>query len=188
MRVIVPYQNSWPSEFAEIAARLRRGLGDLALRIDHIGSTSVSGLAAKNKIDIQITVAALDRELLSAILALGYFQPEGVMRDHRPPMAEGPDTDWEKWYFRPPPGQRPTNIHVRVQGRANQRYALLFRDYLRTHPAMAEAYAELKRRLAQNLADPRTYPEVKDPAVDLIYLAAEDWAAATGWQPGPPDT
>lgn len=49
------------------------------------------------------------------------------------------------------------------------------------------AYAELKRRLAANLADPRTYPDVKDPAVDLIYLAAEEWAAATGWEPGPSD-
>jgi GrpB-like predicted nucleotidyltransferase (UPF0157 family) len=74
-----------------------------------------------------------------------------------------------------------------VQGRANQRYALLFRDYLRAHPATAAAYAELKRRLAQHLADPQTYPEVKDPAVDLIYFAAEDWAVATHWQPGPSD-
>jgi GrpB-like predicted nucleotidyltransferase (UPF0157 family) len=76
---------------------------------------------------------------------------------------------------------------VRVQGRPNQRYALLFRDYLRLHPASAGAYAELKRRLAQHLADPQTYPDVKDPAVDLIYFAAEAWAAATGWQPGPSD-
>ncbi len=76
---------------------------------------------------------------------------------------------------------------MRRQGRANQRYALLFRDYLRAHPATAEAYAELKRRLAQYLADPKMYPEVKDPAVDLIYLAAEDWAAATNWQAGPSD-
>lgn len=51
----------------------------------------------------------------------------------------------------------------------------------------AAAYAELKRRLAQHLADPGMYPEVKDPAVDLIYLAAEDWARAAGWQPGPSD-
>jgi len=89
--------------------------------------------------------------------------------------------------FLPPPGQRRTHTHVRMQGRANQQYALLFRDYLRAHPATAEAYAELKRRLAQHLADPQTYPEVKDPAVDLIYLAAEHWAATTHWQPGPSD-
>ena len=57
----------------------------------------------------------------------------------------------------------------------------------RAHLATAESYAELKRCLAQDLADPLTYPDVKDPAVDMIYLAAEEWAAATHWQPGPSD-
>ncbi len=184
---IIAYQEKWPAEFKTIASRLRQGLGRLAVRIDHIGSTSVPGLAAKDIIDIQITVAALDREVVEALTALGYSQPEGIWSDHRPPHAAGSEEDWQKLYFRPPQGQRRTNTHVRMQGRANQRYALLFRDYLRTHPATAEAYAELKRRLAQNLHDPETYPDVKDPAVDLIYLAAEDWARAAGWQPGPPD-
>jgi GrpB-like predicted nucleotidyltransferase (UPF0157 family) len=188
MRVeIVPYRDSWPLEFQTIATTLRQGLGEKALRIDHIGSTSVAGLAAKDVIDIQITVATLDQGLLSAMQVLGYTQPEGIWRDHRPAGVEGPETEWDKWYFRPPAGQRRTHTHVRVVGRLNQRYPLLFRDYLRAHPATAESYAELKRRLAQSLADPLTYPGVKDPAVDLIYLAAEEWAAATHWQPGPPD-
>ncbi len=184
---IIPYQSSWIADFREIAVRLRHGLGDLAVRIDHIGSTSVPGLAAKDVIDVQITAAAFTPELLQAMTTLGYTQPEGVWRDHRPAHAPGPDTDWEKWFFNPPAGQRRTNTHVRIAGRANQRYALLFRDYLRAHPATAEAYAELKRRLAQNLADADTYPEVKDPAVDLIYLAAEEWASVTHWQIGPSD-
>jgi len=64
---------------------------------------------------------------------------------------------------------------------------ILFRDYLRAHPETAEAYAELKRRLAEHLADPKTYPEVKDPAVDLIFFAAEAWTKVTGWHPGLPD-
>lgn len=51
---IIPYQDSWPSDFREIALRLRQGLVGLAFRIDHIGSTSVSGLAAKDVIDTQI--------------------------------------------------------------------------------------------------------------------------------------
>jgi GrpB-like predicted nucleotidyltransferase (UPF0157 family) len=65
--------------------------------------------------------------------------------------------------------------------------SLLFRDYLRTHPATAQAYAELKQRLAEHLADPQMYPQVKDPAVYLIYLAAQDWAQITGWEPEPTD-
>ena len=184
---IIPYQDRWPAEFQAIAAHLRRALGELALRIDHIGSTSVPGLPAKDVIDIQITVAALTEPVQSAMATAGYTLEQGPYRDHRPPNAVGPDTEWDKWRFSPPTGQRRTHTHMRVQGRANQRYPLLFRDYLRTHPATAQAYAELKRRLAQHLADPRMYPEVKDPAVDLIYLAAEEWAAATLWQPGPPD-
>lgn len=117
----------------------------------------------------------------------GYVRLGEIGKDHAPAGAAGRDTDWEKWYFTAPDSHRRTNTHVRVAGSANQRYALLFRDYLRTHPATTVAYAELKRRLASGLADPGEYPDVKDPAVDLIYLAAEDWAKATGWQPGPPD-
>jgi len=184
---IVPYQANWPSDFHNIASTLRRGLAELAIRIDHIGSTSVAGLAAKDVIDIQITVAALDEKLMLAMLAMGYSQPEGIWRDHRPANAQGADFEWEKWFFNAPPGQRRTNTHVRVDGRSNQRFALLFRDYLRMHSATADAYAELKRRLAMYLADQSTYPEVKDPAVDLIYLAAEEWATITHWQPGKSD-
>jgi GrpB-like predicted nucleotidyltransferase (UPF0157 family) len=184
---IVPDKESWPVEFQAIAERLRESLGDLASRIDHIGSTAVPGLAAKDVIDIQVTVAALNERVRSALTDLGYTQPEGIWRDHRPPGFDGEEIHFEKWVFRSPEGQRPTNTHVRVQGRFNQRYALLFRDYLRSHPQTAQAYAELKRRLAKHLADPQMYPDVKDPAVDLIYLAAEDWAAAVSWQPGPSD-
>jgi len=184
---IVPYKLSWSAEFQEIAQIIRQALGDLALRIDHIGSTSVPGLSAKDVIDIQITVTALDESVIAGMKRIGYTQPDGVWRDHVPPNFVGPEAEWEKLYFRPPPGQRRTHTHVRALGRANQRYALLFRDYLCAHPAMAEAYAELKRRLAQHLADPNIYPDVKDPAVDLIYFAAEDWAEATNWQPGPSD-
>ena len=184
MPEIIEYQECWPIEFQAIASHLRHGLGSIAIRIDHIGSTAVPGLAAKNIIDVQISVASLDEERISAITALGYSLFEAVTRDHRPPGAVGPESDWEKRFFLQPTGRRRTNVHLRVQGRPNQRYALLFRDYLRTHPATADAYAELKRRLFQNLADPKTYPDVKDPAVDLIYLAAEEWALATGWEPG----
>lgn len=184
---IVDYKDNWPVEFREIAARLRAGLGPLALRIDHIGSTSVPGLPAKDVIDIQITVAALDERITAVMMALGYIAPEKRYRDHVPPTADSTETEWEKMFFHPPPGQRRTHTHVRVLGRANQRYPLLFRDYLRAHPATAAAYAQVKRQLAAGLADPNTYPEVKEPSVDLIYFAAEEWAQAIHWEPGPSD-
>jgi len=184
---IVAYKPGWPGVFFQFGTILRQGLGYLALRIDHIGSTSVPGLAAKDIIDIQITVAALNPEAEQAMLALGYTRMQQVWRDHQPAQAAGGEEEWRKWYFRQPPHQRPTHIHMRVLGHPNQRYPLLFRDYLRSHPATVEAYAELKRRLAQNLADTETYPDVKDPAVDLIYLAAEEWAVTVHWVPGVSD-
>lgn len=184
---IVPYQARWPGEFQLLARVLRTKLGPLALRIDHIGSTAVPGLAAKDVIDLQISVAGLDERVLVALQDLGYTRVQTISRDHLPPGGVELAAEWEKWFFRPPPGQRRTNTHVRVMGRANQRYPLLFRDYLRSHPATADAYAELKRQLAVSLSDPETYPDVKDPAVDLIYLAAEEWAATARWTPGAPD-
>jgi GrpB-like predicted nucleotidyltransferase (UPF0157 family) len=144
----------------------------------------VAGLDAKDRIDIQVTVATLDDA--NPLGGAGY-EDFAICADHRPPNAGGPDEDWTKRLFNPPSTERRANIHVRVDGRANQRYALLFRDYLRTHPAAAEAYAELKRRLAAELRNVGVYADVKDPACDLIIVAAEDWAEATGWQPGPSD-
>ena len=186
MVTILPYNSTWLDEFRSIASQLRHALIDLALRIDHIGSTSVPALDAKDLIDIQVTVAGLDPPVENALTHIGYTRLE-ILADHPPFCLDSQADQWAKWYFNPPEGQRPTNLHVRVDGRANQRYPLLFRDYLRTHPASSAAYAELKRRLAQNLADIDTYPDVKDPAVDLIYFAAQDWAAATSWHPGPSD-
>lgn len=184
---IVPYRESWPREFAELAGRLRRACGDMARRIDHIGSTSVPGLAAKDVIDVQITVRALDDLVGAALASLGYVRWGSVGRDHRPPEAIGPESDWQKLLFVQPPGQRRTNVHVRVDGRPNQRYPLLFRGYLRAHPASAEAYARLKLELARILDDIGTYADVKDPACDLIAIAAEDWAKETHWEPDPSD-
>ena len=184
---VIPYQERWSDEFELIASFLRTGLGSLALRIDHIGSTAVPGLAAKDVIDIQITVARMGEETIEAMTRLGYNLVGGITQDHLPPGMACSTWDWEKLFFHPPLGQRRTHTHVREQRRANQLYPLLFRDYLRAHPTAAQAYAELKRRLAAQLADPGTYPDVKDPAVDLIYYAAREWAEYTGWNPGSSD-
>jgi GrpB-like predicted nucleotidyltransferase (UPF0157 family) len=177
---IVEPKASWPAEFATISTSIREALGPLALRVDHIGSTSVPGLPAKDVIDVQVTVAALDRERLARVLVRAGFVDQAIANDHRPPGATGPDDDWRKLFFQAGSG-RPVNVHVRVAGRPNQRYPLLFRDYLRAHPESAAAYASLKRALAALGIDRGVYADVKDPACDLIYIAAEDWAAQTGW-------
>jgi GrpB-like predicted nucleotidyltransferase (UPF0157 family) len=182
---IVPHRPSWSVEFQEIAAALRAGIGEMALRVDHIGSTSVPHLCAKDIIDVQVTVAKLDGGIAERLRHLGFVQRPEIEGDHVPPGYAGPEGDWAKLFFVQPNGQRRVNVHVRQSGRANQRYALLFRDYLVAHPSTAAAYGELKQRLAGSLDSEDAYADVKDPAVDLIYFAAEEWAFHSHWQPYP---
>ena len=179
----------WGWEFAAIGEELRRHLGDLAVRIDHIGSTAVPGLAAKDVLDVQVTVADENKlDLVCERLAPHAWERRPYERDHVVPGLPIDAREWTKRLLREPAGRRAVNLHVRVFGRANQRYPLLFRDYLRAHPATAAAYAEAKRRLAELAAgDVVRYADAKDPVVDLIYLPAEEWAGRTCWAPGPSD-
>ncbi len=182
MLKIVPYQPAWRDEFLVIGRALRQALGDLALCIDHIGSTSVPGLAAKDIIDIQVTVASLDPAVEQAFNRVGYTRLENITQDHLPPGSAGLADDWVKWLFRPPGDQRLANVHVRLQGRPNQRYALLFRDYLRAHPEAAQAYVQVKEALVKYHADDAdAYYAVKDPVCDLIIGGAEEWVLRVGW-------
>ena len=102
---IIEYQKSWPIEFKDIGNALRNRLGNLALRIDHIGSTSVPGLAAKDIIDIQVTAAVLDDTVNKAMISMGYTRLEGIVRDHYPPLVTGTEEEWLKWFFNPPERQ-----------------------------------------------------------------------------------
>ena len=99
------YSAAWVSEFQELGAQLREALGDVALRIDHIGSTSVEGLAAKPVIDLQISVRKLDPvdPFLEPMESLGY-----VWKKENPEKT--------KRYFREGSGRRRTHIHVRRAG------------------------------------------------------------------------
>lgn len=186
--IIVPYRPVWQQEFRQLGGILWNGLLELALRIDHIGSTAVPGLAAKDRIDIQVTVAALAPEVEAALNTIGYRRLKQLVSDHQPPGYTTDPQEWAKWVFEPPSGQRPTNLHVRVAGRANQRYPLLFRDFLRLHPTAALAYGEAKRALAaRHPNDKEAYYAVKDPVCDIIMAGAEAWAEAIHWEPPPSD-
>jgi GrpB-like predicted nucleotidyltransferase (UPF0157 family) len=182
---IVDYDPTWPDQFEQLAVALRRQLGDPVLAIDHIGSTSVPGLAAKDVIDLQVTVASLaDADRLAPGFGQAGYAAAPYRHDHRPAGDTGDPGLWEKRLWQSPPGARRVNVHVRVAGWPNQRYALLFRDYLRAHPRAAAAYARLKRVLAEHLGDDLgAYTELKDPACDLIIAAAEAWTAGRGGIP-----
>lgn len=188
MITIVPYQSKWLNEFHEIGKGLHAELGSLALRIDHIGSTSVPDLAAKDRIDIQVTVAGLTPEVEQALNRAGFIRNEEINEDHLPPGVLEATDQWKKWFFSPTQAKRLVNLHVRIIGNPNQRYPLLFRDYLRATPLSAQAYARVKMALAHYHPDDiYAYCEIKDPVCDLIIEAAEVWAKTNNWQPGPSD-
>jgi GrpB-like predicted nucleotidyltransferase (UPF0157 family) len=182
--VVQPYSERWPAEFATVYGLLREALGDVAERVDHIGSTSVPGLAAKDVIDVQVGVAHLeDPRLVPAFEQLGATATD-ITTDHVPPGDQGGPSGWEKRYFRPPASWRPTHLHVRATDRSNFRYALLFRDYLRHSTTAAAAYAQVKVALARlHPDDVDAYYDVKDPVCDLIMDAAERWATEVTWSP-----
>jgi GrpB-like predicted nucleotidyltransferase (UPF0157 family) len=176
IRVVV-YDPEWPTLFVERAAALRAALGEVALRIDHIGSTAVPGLAAKPIIDIQISVASF--EPLDAFRVpferLGY-------------VFRVDNQEQTKRYFREPPGSRRTHIHVRRAGSFSEQLALLFRDFMRTHPDWANRYGELKIALADGHArDRERYTDQKRPFTWESLAEADEWAQQTGWLPGPSD-
>lgn len=175
----------WPVEFSQIQRELRVALGEDAERIDHIGSTSVPRLPSKDVIDVQVTVeneAMIDR--VASTLERRGWRRHLSADDHIVPGLPTDPSEWAKALFSEPEGGRRANVHVRVAGRANQRYALIFRDYLLVHPDAAAAYAEVKRGLAVLAPSGGVYADAKDPACDLIYQAAEVWATDTGWEPG----
>src|SRR5262249_13114688 len=174
---IVPYDSEWPRRFSAVGAGLRAALGSVAIRIDHIGSTSVPGLAAKPIIDVQVSVASLEPvDIFRLPLeSLGLvFRPDNAERTKR--------------YFREAPGSPRTHIHVRRAGSWAEQFALLFRDYLRSHPDECDRYADLKRRRADAYAHDRLgYTEAKVPFIWEIMFRADRWSQHVGWAPGPSD-
>jgi GrpB-like predicted nucleotidyltransferase (UPF0157 family) len=183
---VVPYDEAWPRWGAAELANLTAALGDLVLHAAHIGSTSIPQMAAKNVLDLQLSVWDLTEAAAAfeaPLAELGYVRLP-YEHDHVP---AGDDSDpglWVKRYWNRrnhPAGD--VNLHVRAVGSPNERLALLFRDYLRAHPLAVAAYSRFKQLLAANVGDLERYTEIKDPVVDVVVSAASDWASASGWQP-----
>jgi GrpB-like predicted nucleotidyltransferase (UPF0157 family) len=183
---LVPYREAWAGEYTEVARRIRATTGAAILRIDHIGSTAVRGLCAKDVIDIQLTVANLDDVTgLTHPLWQAGFRQGAFEYDIYHALPEQ-SAELRKLYLREPLGGRRTHIHVREAGRFNARFALLFRDYLRAYAPAREEYELLKTRAATVFPDSiEGYLYLKEPVFHLIYQAAECWAANVRWQPAP---
>lgn len=163
------YDPQWPQLFQREAQRIRALLGERALLLEHAGSTSVPGLAAKPVIDIVLAVpdSADEAAYVPALEAAGYRlrirEPEWY--EHR--LLKGPDTD--------------INLHVFSVGCEEIDKMLAFRDHLRTNAADRELYERAKRELAaQNWKYTQNYADAKTAVIEQIVARARASATARG--------
>ena len=176
---LVPYDPAWADDARRIINRLKMACSARALRVDHIGSTAVPGMDAKDVIDMQVTVESLAvaADLVGTLTDVGYPRIEGITGDV---AHDGDPSLWRKRIHGAADPGRPANVHLRVNGWPNQQFALMFVDWLKANPGVREDYLAAKRT-ALLAAD---YAEAKEPWFLDAYWRARAWADAAGWQPG----
>ncbi|MFD5277692.1 dephospho-CoA kinase [Pseudarthrobacter sp. NPDC058362] len=186
--VLVEHRTEWKQQAARLAARLGAAAPEFILAVDHIGSTSVPGLAAKDVIDLQVVVGDLaDAGALAPALADAGFPPvPGIGQDTPKPLHPDPALWQKKFHASADPG-RPVNVHVRAAGSAGWRFALMFRDWLRSDAEARSLYEEHKTALAEHFAgdaDTDAYAAAKEPwFAEAAWPRMSAWAEATGWEP-----
>jgi GrpB-like predicted nucleotidyltransferase (UPF0157 family) len=157
--VIVEYDLSWPDRFEAERGRIVDALGDLAVAVEHVGSTAVPGLAAKAIIDLAVALPSLDRadEAVSRLGALGY--------ERRP----AGDFTGRLFLARFVGGRRDAHLSLSTLETEFWRVHLLFRDRLREEPELAREYEALKRSLAtRHRQDRQAYLEGKTDFVARV--------------------
>lgn len=139
MITLAPYTASWPAIFEAEAAGIRAVFAERALRVEHVGSTAVPGLAAKPVIDIQVSVQSLEPrgQHIELLARLGYLHVALGAFDRVYPFFQRP-AQWPSTH----------HMHLCVVGSLQEQEHLAFRDYLREHSEVAAEYLSLKRRLA----------------------------------------
>jgi GrpB-like predicted nucleotidyltransferase (UPF0157 family) len=171
---IAEYDPQWPVTFAAVRHVLAKTLGTLALAIEHVGSTAIPGLAAKPILDLDVVVAYREYlpDVIEALSLLGYFHQgdlgivgrEAFGRRSPDVPRDGRGRTWP-----------PHHLYVCAHDSAELARHITFRDYLRQTPEAVEAYAKLKRRLAEDFAhDHEAYAQHKTGFVeDMLRRAAE---------------
>lgn len=170
---VVPYDRAWPAQFEEVRAILAGALGDLALAVEHVGSTSVPGLAAKPILDIVVVIPAADSlaaAVIERLAGLGYFHQGDLGLAGREAFGrEGSDVP------RDGTGRAWLTHHLYVCSVGNTHLVrhLALRDFLRDHPEETRAYGDLKLRLAREFRqDRRAYTEAKTEFILDVYRKA----------------
>lgn len=161
----VPYDPAWPALFEAEAARLGAALGPRALRVEHIGSTSVPGLLAKPVIDIAVAVSSAGEAAacVAPLQTLGY--------EYRGMHGDDPA---RRYFVLDRDGRRRVQIHMWILPAAGWERHLRFRDLLRARPDLADAYAREKLRAAGAVGwDKMAYSVAKGPFIEALLSGEE---------------
>lgn len=159
--VVEPYNEAWKTDFIAIKDELEPVLEDLALQIEHVGSTSVEGLSAKPVIDIDIVIRDMEElpPVISALQTIGYTH-EG---DQGIPGREAFKYEGKEHL-------RKHHLYVCAQDAAELKRHIAFRDYLRSHPDAVVEYSRIKEEGAKLYPwDIDKYIEHKSPFIESIY-------------------
>lgn len=169
--VLAEYTTEWPARYDREAAAVRAALGDRLLRVEHVGSTAVPGLAAKPIVDILVVVehSAHEADYLPALERTGYRLRVREPQFHEHRMLRTPERD--------------VHVHVYSAGCPEISRHLRFRDWLRRSAADRHLYAETKRDLAaRQWKSMQYYAEAKTTVIEEI-LEREKAASPTGGRP-----
>lgn len=186
--VLTSADPDWPRQAALLAARLKAAAPDAVLAVDHIGSTSVPGLDARDVIDLQLTVVDLETadRIAPELAAAGFPKWPGNWADDPKPPHPHPELWQKRLHGNADPG-RPVNLHVRAADSPGRRFALCFRDWLRDDPAALGEYLAEKRRVSARHAENSTtagYAASKERWFTAVAgPAMEAWAQRTAWVP-----
>jgi dephospho-CoA kinase len=175
---VVPPDPTWVAQGDRLSSRVAAAAGATAVRVDHIGSTAVPGLAAGDLVDLQLVVAELDDAdvLRDRLDEAGFARLAGDWWD---PTPDGGRLE-KRMHAGCDPG-RPVNLHVRVARGPAWRWPLMIRDWLRAHEVERDAYAAVKLRSAG--VGTEAYLDVEEPWTAAAFRRASTWAETTGWEP-----
>jgi GrpB-like predicted nucleotidyltransferase (UPF0157 family) len=165
---IVDYDPAWPGLAEAELRRIGWALAEVAVRLEHVGSTAVPGLAAKPIIDLQVCVDSIQprKRYVESLEKLGYLFV---------PAPESPDLHF---FAKPAARPRTHHLHVCAAGSEHELRHIAVRDYLRAHPDETARYAALKREVAaRSPLDRLAYIEGKNDYVAALEARATMWAA-----------
>ena len=186
--VLAPADPAWAAQAGRLIARIQSVVPRDVLAVDHIGSTAVPGLEAKDVVDLQLSVRDLDAaDRIAPLLAdAGFPRWPGIIADNPKPAHPDP-ADWGKRLHGNADPGRPVNLHLRAAGSPGWRYALCFRDWLRADAAARADYVAEKRRVAGlHETDRSTAGYAADKEgwfTDYAAPRMEAWVRRTGWKP-----